>query len=92
MSFRFVEKFQKMYCCTDNFSDVSNWLEVNNDGDYAALTDEEIIVSRSSKETENDCTDEIRTDDDNYTTTNDAEAATHLDQFVVYFKRQIITT
>lgn len=67
--------FQKIYCCTDDFSDVRNCMEVEKDGDYDALTDEEIIVSRSSKETETYCTDEIETDDNNYTNISHAEAA-----------------
>lgn len=70
--------FKKIDGCTNVYmSDVSNWLEDDNDGDYASQTDEKIFLSSSSEETEIYYTDHIGTDVDNSTTIYHAKVSQH---------------
>lgn len=56
----FMDMIQKIDSCSDvNVNDTESWLEADNDGGYGTITDEEIIVSCSSKNFEN------KTDEDN---------------------------
>lgn len=82
--------YKSIDVCTDDVSDISNWMQVHSDRCYTALTDQGIIASYPFKKT--GCTDKIGTDHKNSTTISHTEAATQLDQLMVYCEQLTDTT
>lgn len=84
----FLEMFRQVDGCSDvDINDIECWLE--DDGGYGTLTDEQIVAACSNKDNIDDADEENAEQPE---VISHAEAASHLDELMVYFEQQNETT
>lgn len=84
----FLDIFKNIDGCSDvDAENISDWLEMDNDGGYKTITDEEIIASCSST-TVNENDSDSDSVDEPATVMSHSEAVASVDQLINYFESQ----
>lgn len=87
----FIDIFKNIDGCSDvDEEDIDNWLQIDNDGGYKAITEEEIIASCSVTENENE--EDSDSVDEPAVVMTHAEAVANIDKLMVYFESQAETS
>ena len=87
----FIDIFKNIDGCSDvDEEDIDNWLQIDNDGGYKVITEEEIIASCSVTENENE--EDSDSVDEPAVVMPHAEAVANIDKLMVCFESQAETS